>query len=27
VESFQANLYEPNDVQRLIAFIGHHARH
>lgn len=27
VESFQANLYEPQDVQRLIAFIGHHDRH
>ena len=27
VESFQANLYEPQDVQRLIAFIGNHSRH
>ncbi|CUS31991.1 putative 3-oxoacyl-(Acyl-carrier-protein) reductase [Candidatus Nitrospira nitrosa] len=27
VESFQANLYEPQDVQRLIAFIGHHDRY
>ena len=27
VESFQANLYEPQNVQRLIAFIGHHDRH
>lgn len=27
VDSFQANLYEPNDVQRLIAFIGNHDRH
>ena len=27
VESSQANLYEPQDVQRLIAFIGHHDRH
>ncbi|MDR4474958.1 MAG: SDR family oxidoreductase [Nitrospira sp.] len=27
VESFQSNLYEPQDVQRLIAFIGNHDRH
>lgn len=27
VDSFQANLSEPKDVQRLIAFIGNHDRH
>lgn len=27
MESFQANLYEPQDVQRLITFIGNHDRH
>lgn len=27
VESFQANLHEPQDVQRLVAYIGNHSRH
>lgn len=27
VESFQANLYEPQDVQSVIDFSGEHARH
>ncbi|MCC6207327.1 MAG: SDR family oxidoreductase [Gammaproteobacteria bacterium] len=26
VETLQANLYEPNDVQRIVAFAGNHSR-
>ena len=27
IESLQANLYEPNDVQRVVAFAENHGRH
>lgn len=27
VETIQANLYEPNDVQRIVAFAENHGRH
>lgn len=27
IEAFQANLYEPNDVQRVVAFAENHGRH
>ena len=27
IETLQANLYEPNDVQRVVAFAEHHGQH